>query len=104
MGLSGPNDSVCCSFGQCTDASICDGNKYEDDYCDRNNECQKGLYCENDKCVREEDNKQNPWGIVILISLIVFVLSHLLNICLTKMSEQDDTNLEYNRVGRNGRV
>lgn len=62
------------------------------------------MECKKDACIKKKEEKQNPWGIVILISLIVFFLSHLLNICLTRMSEHDETNLEYNRVGRNGRI
>jgi predicted phosphohydrolase len=39
---------------------------------------------------------------VILISVIVFILSHLLNMFLSKMAQNDETH-EYHRLHRGGR-
>jgi hypothetical protein len=91
---------MCCSFGQCTNGAICEGQKINGDSCENERECASS-HCIDDECKR--DLKQNnAWGIVILISLVVFVLSHLLNLFLSKMAQGDDS-LEYQRMGRNER-
>ena len=57
-GSEGPGDPVCCSFGQCTDSSICQGHKFEGDYCDKSAECQKGLECFKDSCIQREGDEK----------------------------------------------
>ena len=40
------------------------------------------------------------WGVVILISFVVFILSQLINICLSRISnEEDKADAGYRRVG-----
>jgi hypothetical protein len=95
--MDGPHDRMCCSFGQCTNGLICQGEKISGDSCENESECSSG-HCVRDKCRGKKDT--GAWGVVILISVIVFVLSHLLNVFLSKMAQSDDS-VEYQRVRRN---
>ena len=74
---------MCCSFGQCTNGLICEGEKINGDTCEAESECASG-HCIKDKCRSKKD--AGAWGVVILISVIVFILSHLLNVFLSKMA------------------
>ena len=83
---------VCCSFGRCTHDIVCLGNKPEGDVCDKSSECQTSMLCVRNECVKgnttHTDDKKTgdtAWGVVILISFIVFVLSQFINACISKM-------------------
>ena len=48
----------------------------------------------------EKKEKNNMWGVVILISFVVFILSQLINVCLGRISsEEDNAEADYRRVG-----
>lgn len=46
--------------------------------------------------------KKDAWGIVIAISIVVFLLSQLINICLSKMAQEEETSNNFSRYDRRG--